>query len=209
MKNKLILLTVSGILILSLAGMTGCNSVENLSNSNTRLIVDFVTGTDLAGAEGATTVFSDVLINGSIINDNAMATLRAELINPLETVSTYYQELIVDQVDISYSRTDRPNAREGVDIPFGFSQKVNARVSVGQTTDLSFVVVQQTAKLESPLVELVNLGQEIVLRMEVHMTFYARDLADNRVTPVKASISIWFSNFADAEGGGGDGGGEG
>lgn len=182
--------------------MTGCNKIENLSDSGTRLIVDTVTGTNLAGEDGSTTVFSDVVTIVDkmevIVNDNAAALLRAELINPDALGRTHYQDIIVDQIDISYTRSDRPNAVEGKDVPYGFSQKVNFLVEVESSTEYGFVLIQHTAKVESPLVELIFSGE--VLKLEANMTFYGKDLAGKRVAPVNASISVWCADFADKEG---------
>jgi hypothetical protein len=185
--------------------------VENVTNSAARLIVDLITGKDLDGNEGSTTVFSDVVTSsGSIFNDTAEATLRVELINPDAEDSSYYTDVIVYQVDVEYSRTDMDNPVQGKDVPYSFSQKVNSAVKVGTTTTLSFIIVQHNAKTESPLVELTSpWNQEHVLKMEAKCTFHSKDLAENRLAPISGTISIWFANFADSEGGDSGDGGEG
>jgi hypothetical protein len=182
--------------------MTGCNKIENLSNSGSRLIVDLITGRGLDGQNGSTTVFSDVITLNEkkevvIENDNATATLRAELISPDRTNSTHYQDIVVDQIDISYTRADMASPVEGKDVPYGFSQKVNFLVEVANSIEYGFVLIQHTAKMESPLVELISGGSAKVLKLEANMIFYGKDLGGNRVAPVKASISVWCSNFAD------------
>lgn len=175
----------------------GCNAIENLSNSGSKLIVNLITGTDIEGEPGSTTVFSDVLTtSGSIFNDTGTATLSAVLLDPTQTVGTVYQDVIVDQIDIVYTRADGLSI-EGKDVPYAFSQKVSARVTIGEIFELGFVLVQHNAKLESPLVELVNLGQEHVLKMEAQVTFHAKDVAGNRLEPAVGSISVWFANFGD------------
>ncbi len=175
----------------------GCNSIENLSNSGSKLIVNLITGTDLTGEAGSTTVFSDVLTSsGSVFNDTGTATLSAVLLDPAVEVGTIYQDVIVDQIDIVYTRADGLSV-EGKDVPYSFSQKVNARISIGETLELGFVLVQHNAKMESPLVELINLGQEHVLKMEAQVTFHAKDVAGNRLEPAVGSISVWFANFGD------------
>lgn len=196
MRIKWILIVV--FLTVILLNFPACNKLENLSESASKLIVIGITGPDLEGNLGATTIFSDVLTtSGSIFNDTATATLTAELLDPLQTDTTFYQDIIVDQVDVEYSRSDIPDAQQGVDVPFSFSQKVYARVSIGEDVDLGFVLVQHVAKLDSPLVELTYILQEKILKMEAKCTFYGKDVAGNRITPVAASVSVWFSNFAD------------
>jgi hypothetical protein len=201
MKSKSLvwILMIIGISVFVIGFLGGCNAVENESTSGTRLTIELITGLDLEGEPGSTTVFSDVIkTSGTIVNDPATATLRAALLDPEPESTSYYQSVIVDQIDISYSRTDGLSV-EGRDVPYSFSQEVNKMIGIGETGDLNFVVVQHNAKSESPLVELVNYGQEHVLKMEAHITFYSRDVGGHRLAPVTGSISIWFANFADDE----------
>jgi len=199
MKHKLLSLLIISIVASLMVMMSGCNKIENLSNSGSRLIVDLVTGRALDGTDKSTTVFSDVItmVDGkpSIENDNAAATLRAELLSPDRTSGSRYQDIIVDQIDISYTRSDRPNAVEGKDVPYGFSQRVNFVVAIGNSVEYGFVLIQHTAKMESPLVELFYNG--LVIKLEANMTFYGKDLAGKRVAPVTTSISVWCADFAD------------
>lgn len=199
MKHKLLSVVIISLLTIVIFLIPGCNKAENITNSATKLIVETITGTDLAGNEGSTIVFSDVITtSGSVFNDTAVAALRAELLDPLQTSTTYYQEVIVDQIDISYSRTDGLNI-EGRDVPYNFSQKVYVRVGIGVTAEVGFVIITHNAKAESPLVELINLGQEGILKLEALITFHSKDLAGNRLEPVIGSVSIWCGNFADED----------
>jgi hypothetical protein len=196
MRVKQILIIIS--LIVLLIHFPGCNKLENVTDSGSKLIVITITGTDLEGNEGSTTIFSDVITtSGSIINDTGTAALTATVLDPTQEDTSFYQDIMVDQIDIEYSRSDIPDAKEGVDVPFGFSQRVAVRVVIGETVELPFILVQHIAKLESPLVELINLGQEKVLKMEARCTLYGKDVAGYRITPVVATVSVWFANFAD------------
>jgi len=196
MRIKWTIMTI--FLTVILLNFPACNKLENLTGSASKLIVIIITGTDVQGNEGVTTIFSDVqTTSGSIFNDTAAATLTAMLLDPEQTVGSFYQDIIVDQIDVEYTRSDIANAEVGVDVPFGFSQRVYARVGIDETVDLPFVLVQHVAKLESPLVELINLPQEKTLKMEAKCTFYGKDVAGNRIAPVAATVSVWFANFAD------------
>jgi len=196
MRIKSILMAV--FLTVILLDFPACNKLENLSESGSALIVTLITGTDLQGNPGSNTIFSDVITStGSIINDTAAATLTTVLLDPTQTTGTFYQDIIVDQVDVEYTRSDIPGAQPGVDVPFGFTQKVYVRVAVGDIIEMPFVLVQHVAKLESPLVELINLGQEVVLKMEAKCTFYGKDVGGHRVATVVGHVSVWFANFAD------------
>jgi len=200
MKNKVLLL-ISCLVLFMAAVIPGCNSIENVTNSSTKIIVDSITGTDLTGETGATTVFSDVLYVDpdtgatTVFSDNAEAVISARLLDPQQASGTYYQDVIIDQVDIQYSRTDGLSV-EGKDVPYGFSQKVNIKVIAGSSSTLGFVILQHNAKLESPLVELIHIGQEQILKLEAKITFHGKDLAGNRVESVVGHISVWCSNFS-------------
>ena len=190
MKIKCLLLILFAVCIIF--SFPGCSKLENSTTSASKLIVESVTGKDLEGNEDSTTIFSDVITEGSIINDNAVATLTVVLLDPFASagIATYYQSILVDQVDIKYSRVDGLNT-PGVDVPYGFSQKVNMVVGVEEKVSLPFVLIQHNAKLESPLVELINIGQEKILKLEAEVTFHGKDLGGHRVEPVKGYGSVW------------------
>ena len=196
MRIKSILIAI--VLTVILLNFPACNRLENLTESASALIVTTITGEDLEGNVGTTTIFSDVITtSGSIFNDTANATLTAVLLDPEAEAGTFYQDIIVDLVDVEYTRSDMPDAQQGVDVPFGFSQAVYARVVLGETVELPFVLVQHVAKAESPLVELISGGQEKILKMEAICTFHGKDVAGNRIAPVVGRISVWFGDFAD------------
>lgn len=203
MKYKLLTRPIICLMISFMVFMTGCNKIENLSNSGTRLIVDVITGNDITGQPGSIILYSDVvdMVNGVpvIYDDPAQVFLRGELIKIGGPQPTPYQDIIVDQIDISYSRSDKTKPVEGKDVPYGYSQKVNFLVTIGDSIEYGFVIVPHVAKIESPLVELVGGGSGKVLRLEANLTFYGKDLAGNRVAPVKTSVSIWCADFADED----------
>lgn len=192
--------TLTILLTLILINIPACNKLEDLTTSGSALIVTLISGEDLEGNDGSTTIFSDVLTtSGGIFNDTATASLTAVVLDPEQTTGTFYQDIVVDQIDVQYTRADMPNAREGVDVPFGFTQGVYARVVIGETVDLPFVLVQHVAKLESPLVELINISQEKILKMEAICTFYGKDVGGHRIAPVVGRVSVWFANFSDED----------
>ena len=181
-----------------------CNKLENETTSGTVLYLNSITGNDLEGNDGSTTIFVDVLYENpedgtfTIYNDNAVAELAAVLIDPDAEVSSYYQNVIVDQIDIEYTRSDGLDT-EGKDVIYSFSQKVSFVVEVGGTSEIPFVLVQHASKLESPLVELVNFGQEKILKLEAKVTIHGKDVGGHRVAPVVGSVSVWIANFGNEE----------
>jgi hypothetical protein len=199
-------LILSALIIFLIFSTPNCNVVENETLSNSLLIVELITGRDLEGNDGSTTIFSDVLTDGGIFNDNGEVTLSARPMNPFANPSdlSFFYDVIVDQVDIRYTRAEGTGV-EGRDVPYSFTQRVNVQVPISaadevQVATVAIVLIEHNAKLESPLVELVNYGQEKVLKLEAHLTFWARDHAGNRLEPAHASVSIWCANFADPEG---------
>lgn len=201
MKHRLIISVVAVAVILIIGLMPGCNKRENATQGASRLIVISLTGTNLEGDVGSNVVYSDVISStGSIFDDHLVAVLRAEPLNPYQQSmeNTWYQDVIVEQIDVEFSRTDGLS-REGIDVPYSFSQRVYEQVELGSIVELNFVIVSHNAKSESPLIELVNHGQEHILKLEARITFHAKDLAGNQLEPVVSGISVWCSNFADGQ----------
>ncbi len=195
MRSKILYFTLSSILILISINFSGCNALENATTSGSKLILELITGTDLTGRTGSTTIFSDVIKNdGSIINDSATAQMSAMLLDPAQPAGTFYQTIIVDRIHIEYSRSDGLSV-QGRDVPYSFSQDVSVAIDIGSTAQFGFVLVQHTAKLESPLIDLRYSGE--ILKMEAKVTFFGKDIGGQRVQPVLGSVSIWFANFAD------------
>ena len=191
MKLKIIL---SAILVL---GLAGCNALEDHSTSGSTLILTSITGSDLQGGSGSTIAYSDVIQNdGSIVNDIGEATVTAQLLDPnYPDTPTYYQDVIVDQVDVEYFRTDGRNT-PGVDVPYAFSEPLNVYVQTGKSAIFGFTLVRHTAKLEAPLLNLVYQPQQ-VLQLVAKVTFYGKDVGGHRVQPVTGYITIYCANFAD------------
>jgi len=185
------------VIVLALA-VTGCNKLEENTTAASYLLVTSITGTDLEGQDGSTTIFSDVISeSGAVYNDTAVAVLEGHVFDPFDGNITTYKDIIVHRVDIEYTRTDDLNT-EGVDVPYGFSQAVNVLVPVeGGSVELGFVIISHNAKLESPLVGLTNIGGEKSLKLEAHCTFYGRTVSGHEIAPVTHTVSVWCANFAD------------
>jgi len=191
------------VLIITVLCLAGCVAKENDSTSASFLVINSLTGNDLEGNEGSATIFSDVSAAGSIINDNCVAAVTARTYNPVddETLNpiTYYQDVIVDQIDVEFRRTDGRNV-EGVDVPVHFKQPMNWLVKVGDTESIPFMLIRHVAKIEAPLLALLEVpSQGIVLQLVARVTLHGKDLGGHRVAPVTGHVSVWCSNFADPE----------
>jgi len=193
------------VLIIAALALASCVAKEDDSTSASFLVINSLTGKDLSGGEGSTTVFSDVITNGSIINDNGVAAVTTLTYNPNPDSDahdiTYYMNVIVDQIDVEFLRTDGRNV-EGVDVPYRFTQPMNVLVPVDETVQIPFVLIRHVAKLEPPLLALrEEPNQGKVLQLVAKITVYGKDLAGHRVAPVSGYLSVWCANFADSDAG--------
>jgi len=183
-------LKIFALIVLVVVGFNRCNIFEGDSTSNTVLIINSITDKD-----GELPIFSNVAY---LINTLGEVTLTAQPVNPFQETTTYYYSVIVDQIDVEYSRSDGLS-QEGRDIPFSFSQKVYYRVELDAIVIFPFNIVQHVAKLEPPLVDLINYGEEEFLKLEAKVTFHGTDLGGHRVNPVIAVVSVWCGNFGEEE----------
>jgi hypothetical protein len=185
-------LKIFALIVLVVVGFNRCNIFEGGSTSNTVLIINSITDKD-----GELPIFSNVAYPSNSLGE---VTLTAQSIDPFEECGTtsYYCSVIVDQIDVEYSRSDGLS-QEGKDIPFSFSQKVYYRVELDAIVIFPFTIIQGVAKQEPPLVDMVDYGDEHRLKLEAKVTFYGTDLGGHRVSPVIAVVSIWCANFGDEE----------
>jgi hypothetical protein len=187
-------------LLIAVLALASCNAIENDSTSGTMLQLRSLTGKDLQGNEGSTTVFSDVSINGSIINDSCLAELIAIPLDPLMESKniTPYMDVLVDQIDVEFRRTDGRNV-EGVDVPYRFTQPMSMLVSFSETVKIPFIVIRHVAKQEAPLLALREIpSREFVLQLVAVVTIHGKDLGGHRVAPVTGYVTVWCANFADS-----------
>ncbi|TRZ88017.1 hypothetical protein D4R89_08795 [bacterium] len=188
----LILAVLPAILMLS-----GCNPLEDDSKSSSFIIVESITGTDLSG-KTAGFLQSDVVLTNSIVTaDVATATLRASLLDPAPILKPgQFNDIMLDRYIVSYSRVDGKN-RQGVDVPYSFEGALTQLLKIGTSTSISFVVVREVAKLESPLIDLAQNRAEGVIEATAKIEFYGHDLVENKVK-VTGYLTIFFANYADS-----------
>jgi len=210
MKNAKLILKISVVLPL-LMTFFSCNPIENNSTSPSMLIVQKMTGVDVEGNE-ANFLQSDVLYqnpddptDSSIHADVATVTLKAELLEPASVLGlSQYHDITVTRYVVSYMRSDGKNA-EGVDVPYSFEGYFTTQIPIGNTAEISFVIVREVAKNEPPLVDLVYGTQEGVIEVTARVDFYGHDQANREITAT-GYLTIFFANYANTGGGGGGGG---
>jgi hypothetical protein len=187
---KLNTLKIFVLIVLVVVGFSRCNIFEGGSTSNTVLVI-----LNITDEAGEVPIGCNVYI---LSNTLAEATLKILTIEPIVTDEdlTYYREVIVDQIDVEYSRSDGLN-QEGRDVPFSFSQKVNLALGFDELFILPFNIVQNVAKMEPPLIDLIEYGEEQVLKLEAKVTIHSIDLGGHRLEPAIATVSVWCANYGE------------
>jgi hypothetical protein len=176
--------------------LVSCNPVEDDSRSSTMLFVDNLVGADAEGAN-ANFLQSDVLLSdGSVRADSIQATLRAETTDPDPLMgASQYNDIVVTRYLVSFTRTDGRNT-PGQDVPYPFEGSLSTIVKTGATASVSLVLVREVAKLEPPLVGLVDLGAEMVLACTAKVEFYGHDMT-NKTVKATGYLTVYFGNYAD------------
>ena len=180
-------LKILGLIIVALA-MAGCNGVENDSTSGTMLQIVSLTDKD-----GNLPVFSDVSTN---INDIGMSVVKALSLDPMLDTVTPYMDVLIDQIDVEFRRTDGRNV-EGVDVPYRFTQPMSFLVTINGSAEIPFMLIRHVAKLEAPLLALRETqNQGKVLQLVAIITIHGKDQGGHRVAPVTGYVSVWCGNIA-------------
>jgi len=201
-KMKMTRTTITILAILSIClYFTSCNPIEDESRSATLLIINNLTGYDIEGNE-SNFLQSDVLKvdsttgNAYVTADSAKASLTAQLLEPDAPLgSSLYNSIQVTRYVVSYIRTDGKNT-EGVDVPYSFEGSLSTLIEVGQTVDISFIIVRAAAKLEPPLINLAEGRAEGTISVTAKVEFYGHDLA-NRNVKATGYLTIVFANYID------------
>lgn len=111
--------------------------------------------------------------------------------------TSQYNDVVVTRYLVSYSRTDAKGV-PGVDVPYPFEGSMSTVVKAGSTASVSFVIVREVAKMEPPLVRLVDIGAEQVLTCTAKIEFYGHDTV-NRTVKATGYLTIYFANYADTK----------
>ena len=178
-----------------------CNPLENETESASLLVVQNVTGTDIDGnvvnyLQSDVQRIDDQTGQPYITADSAKATLRVSLLDPSPTVdASQYNRVTINRYVVSYSRSDGYNT-PGVDLPYSFEGSLSNQIDVGSTSIIAFIVIREVAKLEQPLINLVEGGEEGVLQLTARVDFYGQDMANNKVKAT-GYLSIFCANYTD------------
>jgi len=185
-----------GIVILTLAAASACGQV-NTGRSPSYLLIDSMLAAPGGRGSGTlgNTLASDVLTDGGIYEDTAVASLRVEL-KDLTSPSGPTNSVTVTRYHVSFRRSDGRNT-QGVDVPYAFDGGATATITAGGTQSLRFVLVRAQAKTESPLAALRGGGGSIFISTLADVTFYGQDQNGNQIA-VTGTISVNFADWADS-----------
>lgn len=194
------------------AAMAGCGEYVRDGRAPARLVIESLQGASGATPEELSTfVLSDVLTlvtsGGACTTDTPCPTrfndpgeveLRLQLrdIGSPTTPSTPspLNAVTMSRYRVTYRRSDRPDAVQGVDVPYAIDGAMTVTVPIDGSATAGFQLVRNSAKREAPLAALDN-GQTLITVI-ADVTFWGRDQAGNEVS-VTGSIEITFGNFGD------------
>jgi hypothetical protein len=176
-----------GALVLAVAATASCGDVVRSGQSPVMLVVNSLT------AGGSNVLVSDVSVNGTVFNDLGVATLAVVMKDFTAPTSTN-NRVTINRYRVLYHRADGRNT-PGVDVPFSFDGAATAMIAPGSAGSVSFEIVRHVAKMESPLVQLLN--EVRVINVIAEVTFFGQDLVGNDVSAT-GSMMIDFANIGDA-----------
>jgi hypothetical protein len=178
--------------------LLSCNALEKNTQSASMLVINSLRGTNQTGDE-ADYLQSDVLIQDpdtgaqTITADSAIVNLTATLLEPTPSLPTsVYNDIQLERYVVTFSQPNG-NKVEGRDVPYSFEGRLSALVHVGTNLEVSFIIVREVAKMEPPLVDLVD-GSN-VLQVTAKIDFYGKDMAGKSVKAT-GYLTIYFCNYA-------------
>lgn len=205
MRDKILFSRVARVLAVSalILGLTACNPLEKKTDSMSILQILELRGTDSSGS-AADYIDSDVLFqdpatgNESIFADIASVTFTASMLDPDPIMGVSpYADIELTGYSVTYFRSDGKNT-PGVDVPYPIDGSLTGLVRVGAQESFNFVIVRETAKNESPLLDLLQATTRPEgLTVTARVDFVGHDLTG---ATIKATghISITFANFANS-----------
>ncbi len=196
MKNIKNVLGIAVILAAFLV-LNSCNPVEDDSRSASLLVIDSILGQDASGSR-ANFLQSDVVLDdGTVRADSIQISLRAATVDPNPLLGTsLYNDIIVTRYLVSFTRTDGRNT-PGQDVPYPFEGSLYSVISLGGgAKEISVILVREVAKLEPPLIQLVDVGAEVVLACTAKIELYGHDMT-NKSVKATGYLTVYFANYAD------------
>jgi hypothetical protein len=79
-----------------------------------------------------------------------------------------------------------------VDVPYGFDSGLTFTIPASGNASSGFVLIRNTAKMESPLADLVN--SPVLITLIARVTFYGHDQAGNEIAAT-GDIGVTAGDF--------------
>jgi len=179
--------------------LASCTSQQTQGTSSSYLIIN-----TLQAASGATptqfggSLESDVETKGSVFEDPGEVIFSLGLKDPgsatTPTTPTTANFITVTSYHVTFVRSDGQNT-PGVSVPWPFDGAMTITVGNENATG-TFVLVRAQAKLEAPLLALVNGGGQGLISTIAQVTFYGTDQTGRQVS-VTGTVSVNFADWAD------------
>jgi len=166
----------------------------------------------ITGASGSLPILSDVSVDGSIVNDEALVTVNAFRKNNNPSLGTSpVEHLYLERYEVRYFRTDGRN-QEGVDVPYRTTGALgNVRFHTpgpgggGEVSStVSVTIVRHQAKAEPPLLNLrfvtgtdvgnLQFGGAGILTCIAEITIHGRTVQGDAMEAV-GRVNVTFANF--------------
>lgn len=202
MSTRTLTLITRSLGALCLVATAGCGSeLLRTGRSPVYLVVENIQAVDNTRNTTSAFLTSDVHDpTGTVVNDNAIVTIRAEAKNPA-VATTAINAVTLTRYHVDFRRTDGRNT-PGVDVPYSFDGGLSVTIQPGGTAQAVFEIVRHQAKLEPPLKNLDALtatGDRLVsglgfLSTIAEITIYGHDGNGNEVS-VQARIDVHFGDF--------------
>lgn len=182
-----------------LLATAGCGEAVRQGTGSAFLVMDSLLGAQ-GGGDSQTfgnVLQSDVSTNGGVFEDPGRVTLRLaakDITTPLGSNNT----VTINRYRVVFRRSDGRN-QPGSDVPHAFDGAVTFSVGI-EPVSAGFTLVRAQAKLEPPLITLVNapnfFGGGVVISTLADVTFYGRDQTGHDVS-VSGTLSVNFADWAD------------
>jgi len=169
------------------------NTLNDSEASSSILIVVKIAGYTDTG-DDADFLQSDVYeeTSGTIVADVVTATLETRLREP-ETLgpgSSYMSSILVDRYEVSYTAVDPSDSS----VPGTFTGYLSTVIAIDSSIDISFVIVREVAKANSPLSDLR--GTASILQVTASITFYGHDLLEpDKEVQATGYLTIYFADY--------------
>lgn len=187
--------------VAGLVTASGCGDAVRQGTGSAFLVMDSLLGAKGGSASPAfgNVLQSDVSTNGGVYEDPGRVTLRLAA-KDITSSLTSNNLVSINRYRVVFRRSDGRN-QQGSDVPYAFDGAVSFSVGTDAVT-AGFSLVRAQAKLEAPLVTLVNapnfFGGGVVISTLADVTFYGRDQTGHDVS-VMGTMSINFADWADPD----------